>query len=72
METVLAGILVTEVVKNAGSGLIYRQMQQFCPWRHCDVLTTLARTLSGLYFMLNFSHPLSDYLSIHREDQLIY
>lgn len=38
----------TEMVKNAGCGLICWQMQQFCPCQHCDVLTTLTRTLPGL------------------------
>lgn len=38
----------TEMVKNAGCGLICRQMQQFCPCQHCDVLTTLTWTLPGL------------------------
>ncbi len=38
----------TEIVKNAGCGLICRQMQQFCPCQHCDVLTALTWTLPGL------------------------
>ncbi len=38
----------TEMVKNAGCGLICRQMQQFCPCQHCDVLTALTWTLPGL------------------------